>query len=166
MDNDAWIRPFRPGDETAMLMIHGRSIQAISETVYTRAELDSWNFGKDVEGYLSAMASGEVYHVAVSQDELAGFCGHKLHPDGWGEICGLYVDPGYQGRGLGKRLMANAEQMMRAAGRWRIWIEASLAALSFYEAGGYRVVEELTHTTRGGLPLAMRRVEKVLGQGI
>lgn len=160
------IRPFQPGDETAMLTIHGRSILAISDTVYGRAELESWAFGRDVEGYLSAMASGEVYHIAAIQDEVIGFCSHKLHPDGWGEICGLYVDPDHQACGVGGQLMANAERMIRAASRWRIWIEASLAALPFYRAVGYRVVDELTHTTRGGLRLAICRVERAWGQEI
>ncbi|MEM8790102.1 MAG: GNAT family N-acetyltransferase [Pseudomonadota bacterium] len=93
---------------------------------------------------------------------MVGFCGYKCHPDGVGEICGLYVDPEIQGRGAGYRLLRDAELIIARSGAKRSIVEASLAALPFYTRAGYSVTEQMTHLTRGGLEIEVRRLERPL----
>ncbi len=144
-----------------MLALHERAIRATGDAAYTAAERESWATGLAADGYLRSMADGEVFHVAEI-DGVVGFCGHKLLGYGAGQVCGLYVDPAHQGCGLGHALLANAEQQLTAAGADRIMVSASLPALAFYEAHGYRQTAVDQHKTRGGLMIETRRLLKVL----
>ncbi|MEM9044769.1 MAG: GNAT family N-acetyltransferase [Pseudomonadota bacterium] len=156
------IRPYRPGDAPGILAVHRRSIMAISTEIYSSAELESWHHGKTEEGYLHAMAEGETFLVGEDANSIAGFSSFKYHTDRTGQICGLYVDPKAQGIGLGYALLRRSEDQLRHLGALRFMIEASLAAIPFYLRVGYTITAELTHQTRGGLPLAICRVEREL----
>jgi acetoin utilization deacetylase AcuC-like enzyme/ribosomal protein S18 acetylase RimI-like enzyme len=61
------------------------------------------------------------------------------------DIYWLAVDPEFQGRGLGKRLLRNAERSISVAGGTRIYVETSsrsqyAGTQAFYKACGYAVV--------------------------
>ncbi|MEM1278026.1 MAG: GNAT family N-acetyltransferase [Pseudomonadota bacterium] len=154
------IRAYREGDTAGLLRVHRSAILAISTEIYSQAELESWNHGKTEDLYIRAIEEGEAYLIGETGGVMAGFCSYKCHPDQTGEICGLYVDPKAQGQGLGSALLRRAEQALVSENAARLMIEASLAALPFYLRAGYQVTEELTHQTRGGLPLAISRVER------
>jgi ribosomal protein S18 acetylase RimI-like enzyme len=58
-----------------------------------------------------------------------------------GEVYALYVDPGYQGRGAGTRLLEAAARRLAGAGfaRATLWVLAENApARGFYESQGWR----------------------------
>jgi len=69
---------------------------------------------------------------------------------GWGArenmdhyISDLWVDPQYQGRGVGKRLLAALERTIAEAGFADVELETharNTPTIGFYEAAGYRVV--------------------------
>lgn len=75
----------------------------------------------------------------------------------------IVVDPGQRGRGLGRRLLDDAEALARAAGRTRIRLEVRAdnpAALALYERAGYLRIAHLPgYYDDGGDGL---RLEKVL----
>jgi len=89
-------------------------------------------------------ASGYFFLFAQCDDRVAGYAC-------WGPIActahsfDLYwivVHADFQGRGLGRRLLAEAEQRIAGAGGRRIYVETSgreqyLPTRSFYEHGGY-----------------------------
>ena len=55
----------------------------------------------------------------------------------------VYVDPGYQGRGIGRLLLAALVQTSEAAGNWTIQtgvFPENTASLALHEACGFRVV--------------------------
>lgn len=67
-----------------------------------------------------------------------------LTPVSWGvlEVTNLAVDEAWQGRGLGKRLLAAAIDAARAAGALRLDIatgNSSLAQLGLYQRMGFRI---------------------------
>lgn len=67
-----------------------------------------------------------------------------LTPVSWGvlEVTNLAVDEAWQGRGLGKRLLAAAIDAARAAGALRLDIStgnSSLAQLGLYQRMGFRI---------------------------
>ncbi|MEM6547086.1 MAG: GNAT family N-acetyltransferase [Pseudomonadota bacterium] len=156
-------RPLRPDDGEAIADLHRRAILAVPRRFYTDAERQSWCDGIDPSAYQRLAAAGEIFDIATDgADRPIGFSGHLLQSDGWGEVSGLYVDPAHQGRGLGGGLLDRAERSMRACGRHRIRVSASLAALDFYRAHGYGVTGEAQHHTRGGTAIAIRRMEKRL----
>jgi GNAT superfamily N-acetyltransferase len=82
--------------------------------------------------------------VAEHDGRLAGF--NYVGPDEdharhVGELYAIHLDPGEQGRGVGRRLMVDALATMHGRG-WRravLWVLAGNAhARRFYERGGWR----------------------------
>ncbi len=84
---------------------------------------------KDNSTVLAGLADGRtVASAMVGQD------GHR----GW--IYYVAVDPSHQGRGLGKRMVAEAEAWLAAAGMPKVQLlvrETNQAVLAFYERLGY-----------------------------
>lgn len=155
------LRPFRAGDAEALCALQRAAIAAVPDTVYTAAERASWAEGLEPAGYAASVAAGEAIAVAVSPDgRLLGFCGHRLGAEGVGEICGLYVEPSEQGRGIGQALLASAEATLAERGAGVLRVTSSLSAERFYRARGYRPTGEARHRTRGGLAIAVCHLEK------
>jgi GNAT superfamily N-acetyltransferase len=59
---------------------------------------------------------------------------------GWWQLRGMAVEPRHQGSGVGRRLLAEAELELRAAGGAGVWANARDTALGFYEREGWVVV--------------------------
>lgn len=123
------IRPFVPGDEDAVVALW-------QQCGLTR----SWNDPrKDIARKLKV--DGELFMVGVIEEQIvasvmAGYEGHR----GW--VNYLAVDPRFQRRGLGARLMAEVERALRERGCPKINLQiraANDAASGFYRALGYAV---------------------------
>ena len=59
------------------------------------------------------------------------------------QLAGLYVDPAAQGAGVGGRMLADAEERLRAAGVRRAWLwvfAANAHGRAFYERRGWAAV--------------------------
>lgn len=149
------IRPMRPGDGDAMRRLHQRAIMATSDAYYSLEERQSWAFGLRPDQYVTP--AGGHFDVVVVDDRIVAFCDHL--PE---EVIGLYIDPGFQGRGIGGALLGQAEDRMRKAGTTLAKVHSALSSQSFYERHGYREIERTTHKTRGGMILPSVRLQKQL----
>ena len=123
---------------------------AAATSVFREAELDI-----AAELVEEALARGEVasgYHFVMA-DALDGLAGYACY----GPIAGtvgsfdlywIVVDPAWQGRGLGRRLMGAVEAAVRCAGGRRLYIDTSTSAAyaptrAFYTRCGYAIAAEL-----------------------
>ena len=80
--------------------------------------------------------SGVIVAVAsLSREEVPGLPGRPA-----ARLRGMAVDPGHQGRGLGRLLLDEAARRLAADGVERCWANARTSALGFYEAQGFSVV--------------------------
>lgn len=101
-----------------------RRWRSVAETVDARKAL------------LVAECDGEVVgfaHVCKSRDESAA--------DSVGEVTAIYVRKPYWGRGIGRRLFAEATKRLRTAGfeSAMLWVlESNARTRRFYEAAGWR----------------------------
>jgi GNAT superfamily N-acetyltransferase len=154
------IRAGEPRDAAEIQALHRRAILAVPDGAYRREEIESWAAEQPLARYLSAMTDGgEQFLVGTAEGgALAAFCCFKGD-----EVRGLYVDPAWVGQGLGRKLLAGAERIMRLRGVPEVWLWASLNARRFYERQGYAVVAEGTLETRGGLIIAVVQMTKSLG---
>ena len=64
---------------------------------------------------------------------------------------GMATDPAFQGRGLGRMLMAAAVDRLRREGAQVLWANARDSALGFYEGLGWEVVGD-SFLTEIGIP--------------
>jgi GNAT superfamily N-acetyltransferase len=150
------IRAFRPGDGQALADLHRRAILSTPETFYTPAEKESWASGLRADAYTAD--HGSLIEVAVDADDRpVAFC-----HNGRDEIFGLYVDPDWQGRGVGAELLARAERAIGVREHGTVRVKATVSALPFYRAHGYETVRHTRHKTRGGMLLASVLLEKVI----
>ena len=154
------IRPFRSGDEFAICELHAATIRSVSETLYSRDQIESWAGGKTPDGYVRMQTEmGEIYRVAADEtDTPVGFCSFRDD-----EIFGIYVSPSWQGKGVGQALMQVAETELTAGGARDLKVHAAKSAWSFYEHCGYTQVRRDVFETRGGLSLETARYQKRVG---
>ncbi len=122
------IRPFVEADEEHVVALwHAAGLvvpwndprRDIARKLTTQPEL-----------FLVAQSGGEVVGTV-----MAGYDGHR----GW--VNYLAVSPHVQGRGLGRRLMAAAEEALARLGCAKVNLQVrggNAAAMAFYEALGYR----------------------------
>ena len=125
------IRAYREADEGAVIEL------------WTRCGLvRPWNDpGKDIAR--KRRVQRELFLVAVAPEGLlatvmAGYEGHR----GW--INYLAVDPAHQRNGLGRRMMDEAEERLRALGCPKINLQvrtSNVDAVRFYESIGYTMDE-------------------------
>ena len=150
------IRAFHDGDGPALAELHRKSILATSDAFYTSAERTSWAEGISPDGYSKAI--DERLEVAVDREgQPIGFSSHKEE-----HIVAVYVDPDWQGAGIGSSLLRVVEARISTIGHHVAKVHAALPAIAFYERHGYRIVEQTSHQTRGGMVLQARRLEKVI----
>ncbi|MCA9889024.1 MAG: GNAT family N-acetyltransferase [Anaerolineae bacterium] len=88
------------------------------------------------EDVISDVNEGLAY-VDILDDQVVGL-GMLVE----GEIKRMYVDPAYQGRGIGSRIMSALLDAAREQGLRHVRVEASLNGISFYERQGF-VQQEL-----------------------
>lgn len=104
----------------------------------TGQQLHDWFLpGSGCETVVAVDGGTPIGHVTIS--------GHRL--------VHLFVEPGQQGRGLGRRLLARGEAMLTAHGHTHLELHASvenLAAIAFYVSHGWTVTARLIHTVEHG----------------
>jgi len=154
-DNGVIIRPWDEEDGQDMAALHRRAILATSNEFYTKEQRESWAHGLNGEGYANSAANGEHFIIAVDEDDKPlAFCGYKDN-----EICGLYVDPDHQGRGIGYKLALRAIANITQSRPEKLIVDSSAPAVGFYEQFGFKTTKQVTHDTRGGVKLNAYHME-------
>lgn len=70
------------------------------------------------------------------------------------EVKTMYVDPGFRGIGLGRRILAELERLAAAHGCSRVRLDTSdylTAAIALYRAAGYREVPDYNRNPKANL---------------
>jgi GNAT superfamily N-acetyltransferase len=140
------VRDARPEDALAIARVHTRSWQVGYAHAFPSEALAAISVERRhdyMANYLRSLPSGAAVLVAELDGEVRGFAsvGAAREGDGaLGELYAIYVDPDYWGSGLGRALIAAAEERLRAAGftETMLWVlEDNPRARRFYEASGW-----------------------------
>jgi len=105
------------------------------------AALDAFNI--DAAGIADADPD---FAVALRDPETNGVCGglYGVGDYGWAFIKLVVVPAEYRGRGLGTKLLAEAEAIAKARGYAGVWLDTfEFQARPFYEKLGYTLFGEL-----------------------
>jgi GNAT superfamily N-acetyltransferase len=127
-------RETRTGDVDACFVVRGRT----REHAISREQLAA--VGITPASVAADLASGRaIGWVCADDGEVVGFCSGDAET---GEVLVLAVLAEYEGRGIGKRLLAEVVYAMRARGHRRLWLATSSDPASrahgFYRAQGWR----------------------------
>jgi GNAT superfamily N-acetyltransferase len=133
------IRPAVPADAPACINLRGRTRQ----NAISAAQLATWGItaASWAEGIRSGATPG---HVASQGDALAGYC---FGDRGSGEVLVLALLPTFEGRGLGRELLAHVVQQLAGAGHTRLFLGCSTDPASrshgFYRRLGWTSTGQL-----------------------
>ena len=136
-----------PADAPAIWAIHTRAIRETASSHYPPESVAAWS-GRMTPGSYVEPIEARVVIVAEDDDgRVAGFA--QLNPrEGIVQAC--YVDPDFNGRGVGRALMAAIEDEARAHGRTALLLDASLNAIAFYASLGWREEARAHHELAPG----------------
>lgn len=142
------LRPCTVNDAEAVERLRVSGWQAAYRGLIPGAFLDSMPVDADRRRQLIRKRASHVTEcVAVTSTGIAGWIAAGPCRDGdraqpWqGEIYACYVLPGWWGKGIGRRLLAQATTALEEAGRADIslWVlEGNILARRFYEACRFR----------------------------
>lgn len=149
------IREYRPGDLAALrrlvVALH-EAMRALDPSLPPAGEIIDAYFRHLVE---SSDTSDGTFYVAEADDRLVGYVcvfgrvapsDPDEPPEASSFVADLFVEPGVQGLGVGKRLMETAEARARSLGVTQVDLKVlatNRQALAFYRTLGYqpRIVE-------------------------
>jgi putative acetyltransferase len=152
------IRLANPRDAEAIYNVHRRSVSALCGTAYSESQLAVWSELRTARDYGRSIEKAHVL-VAESPWEVIGFAvlGCKS-----GELHALYVHPEWTGRGVGGRLLTAVEARALELGHSVVTLNATLNAVTFYEAQGYTALGPGSYSLPEGLELRCERMQKPL----
>ena len=140
---DVEMRQATVADAPAIALAHVDSIRTLGPTFYAPDLVDGWSAAVTPEMYVSAMAAGEVFFIAVAaldgQPTVLGFSSHV--PAGGDDGASVYVRGSAARQGVGSALWRLAEARARDQGARAITLAASLPGVDFYRARGFVEIE-------------------------
>lgn len=131
---DFTVRNASRDDAPAMHALHTASVTGLCSTHYPLDVIRRWIARRTPEGYYPAIDRGEMV-VCEAGQTLVGWA-HAVP----GEVVGLFVHPGWAGRGVGVRLLARCLEDARRGHTGPIRLVATLNAQAFYEKHGFRAI--------------------------
>lgn len=155
------VRAARRSDLETIAALQTRSIMALGMATYGEKTCKAWaRIG--VQSRHTLLDSG-TFFVAERDGELVGVAGWTK--DSCEADCAwpryVFVAPEAGGLGVGRALMTAVEHSATAAGRSRLKLWASLNAIGFYEALGYRRVKPARWPLAKGIEMEHLLMERV-----
>ncbi len=172
----------RPDDVSAINALAARSIQSLHVGSYSDAVISEavehaygvdWQLIRD-ETYFVAIAAGVIVGAGgwSYRQTIAGAHGpNDPEPPvltagrDAARIRAFYIDPGYARHRIGTQLLTMSEQAASAAGFRRFELTATLPAVPFYMAFGYRAERDFDLPLPSGAQLRLRLMTKCLVNG-
>jgi putative acetyltransferase len=157
------IRPATVDDIHEIAEAHLDSIHTIGSQYYPPEIVNDWSAEIKGEMYSNAMEQGEVFFIAVADNsEVLGFSSHRID-DGINGVS-VYVRDKAARHGVGTALLRAAEKSAIASNASDIQIDASLAALEFYIANGFKEISRGDHQLSSGRSMSCVYMRKDLGK--
>jgi ribosomal protein S18 acetylase RimI-like enzyme len=131
-------RPTQPSDVDACFTVRANTRQS----PISRERLAA--MGITPESSVADLRSGRIRGCVCEDDgRIVGFCSGDCET---GEVLVLAVLPEYEGRGVGRRLLAEVVDALQAQGHERLWLAAAadpdIRAHGFYRAQGWMATGE------------------------
>ena len=152
------IRTATEADVEAVAALHRASILRGCVADYSATQIRSWLGVLTPDVYPQLMAS-TYFRVALEDDAICGFAATSIGAD---LINAVYVAPFAFGTGVGRALVADAEEALLTAGRFEAKLNSTLNAVEFYRWLGYVDVGTASNRLPSGVALAAVKMSKSL----
>jgi putative acetyltransferase len=151
------MRPMLAADVPLLAEIFRAAIEELTIEDYSPAQQEAWASAADDEAAFGAKLSGALTLVATQSGSAVGFGSLA----GNSRIDMLYVHPAAAGQGVGAMLCDALEKLAAARGAKELAVDASDAALGFFENRGFKPKSRNT-ITLGGEWIANTTMTKTL----
>jgi len=150
-------------DAESLIHLHYAAVQNIEGRFYPQKVLAAWSPPPSPARYawMRGMISTDGQPVWVTK-QMGKTCGFSISTLADGFIKALYIHPAFAGQGIGKCLLTFTEQQLAQQGRATATLKASINAVAFYQAAGYRVIAPATQTLGDGSEMKCLEMEKAL----
>lgn len=141
------IRPYKQGEELALLTVFQSAVRESAARYYTASQIDAWapkEFTAEMrEQWIARIHSNHPW-VAEVEGKPVGFADLQVS----GYIDQFFVAAPYAGLGIGSALMKQLHATAETSGTPRLFAHVSLAAQAFFAHHGFVVEEERTPVIR------------------
>lgn len=134
-----------------------QSVHAIDSSIYTSEQKEVWAPTPPNYAFWEQRLINKKPYLAIVDNQVAGF----IEFDGDGHIDCTYTHPNYQGQGVASALYQYVFKVAKSRGLSRLYVEASLVAIPFFEKWGFVVVKK-NEIRRQGLSLINFDMELLL----
>jgi putative acetyltransferase len=151
------IRRYRPGEESAVWSVYFAATHESMARDYHPDLIERWApRDKDMKGWVDRLAQKSPF-VAIVDGRIVGMA--EIEGDGF--IDYFYVHPKWQGKGIGKALLATVEREVAKTGARVIFADVSVTAKSFFLSQGFSITEAKSKVILGH-PAPNFRMQKSL----
>jgi GNAT superfamily N-acetyltransferase len=153
------IRRAAAADCAPIWAVHTRAIRHGCAPHYAPEDIAAWSGRMSPATYGELLLTRSMFVAEAEGGRIAGFAQLET---GEGVVEGVYVDPDFMRQGVGRALVAALEDEAQRLGLARLTLDASLNAVPFYLALGYRIEGDLRHALGGGHAVACKLMSKRL----
>jgi N-acetylglutamate synthase-like GNAT family acetyltransferase len=134
------------------------AIKSIDKKIYSNSEVNIWASTSMPENFDQIIQELQWY-VAIEDDKIigTGFLDIKNQ-----EIGGIFVEPNFQKKGIGKEMLKTLEKIASDNGLKMLNLDATLNATNFYKANGYNIISKGKYHHVSGLKMDCNKMTKVL----
>lgn len=165
------IRRATPEDAPTLAKVHVDSWQAAYQGIVPASHLERFTYQRREDAFRQALSANteETYLITDNDQAIAILTigpsrDDDLDTTTTGELWGIYIRPEYWRKGVGSRLVHEAESMLQSRGYTQVvlWVlEDNINARQFYERVGYRL-DGAYKMIELGKPLKAVRYQKSL----
>lgn len=146
------VRRFVADDARAVVQLVAKTMRISNRVDYSETYIENALKRLDTTHYLELNQRSHFY-VVCDQNRLigTGAIGPYWHSRNEFSFFAVFVDPAYQGQGIGTRIVNTLETDSYFAKARRIEIPASITGRLFYEKFGYHIKDNQTEPDAEGL---------------
>jgi putative acetyltransferase len=154
------IRHYKPGEEEAVWSVYFAATHESIARDYHPELIERWTpRDPDMNKWVARLAQKNPF-VAVMDGQIVGMA--EIEADGFIDF--FYVHPRWQGKGIGKALLATLEREAAKAGAEVIFANVSVTAKSFFLSRGFTVTEAKSSVILGHPAPNFRMQKRLNGQ--
>jgi GNAT superfamily N-acetyltransferase len=152
------LKPAAIGDIPRLWALRTRAVKLTCASHYSSEQIEIWAASSAPESYLRLV----VTQGAVVAEDGGQLLGYGMIDRQTGEVIAVFVEPGQEGRGIGRRLMMGLEAIAAKERFTRLYLFSSLNAVDFYRATGFVAIRDEAYAHPSGIMLSSVYMEKTL----
>ena len=152
------IRKATIADFKSIWAVRTAAIKSISEEYYTRSEIEIWSSTQPPDNFKDVIIELN-WHVIEYHGQIIGTGFIDL---GNAEIGGIFIDPNFQRKGIGLKILSVLEQLAINNNISCLYLDATINAEYFYKAAGFHSIKRSKYKHVSGVHFDCVRMTKNL----